>query len=45
MGDNETKQAGAERGQAKCKIWLADSNKVKFFFSKHGPKIQIPQFF
>jgi len=41
---NSLKQAGAEWGQTKCKIWLAGSNKFKFFFSKHGPKSQIPQF-
>ena len=39
------KQAGAERGQTKYKIWWAGSNKFMSFFSKHGPKIQIPQSF
>jgi len=34
------KQAGAERGQTKCKIWLAGSNKFKFFFLNTGQKVK-----
>ena len=34
------KQAGNERGQTKWKIWLAGSNKSKFFLLNTGQKFK-----